>query len=290
MSEHSAIILGGRSGLLGQALDAVLCEAGWSTHPIGRDDFDVFDTEALMNALEREEPTHLFNTVAYTAVDQAEDDPNEAFRLNRNLPALLARVCKSLGVSLVHYSTDFVFSGKTETPYTEEDQPGPESVYGKSKLAGEQVIAEVAPPRSTIIRTSWLFGPHKTNFVYKMIELGRDRDKLQVVHDQIGSPTYTMDLARNSLSLIEAGGEGLYHLSGKGQASWCELAAEALWIAGIDCQVQAIPTSDFPTKAPRPAFSVLDCDKFNNLTGISPRPWATALRDYVYKDLGLPHV
>jgi dTDP-4-dehydrorhamnose reductase len=285
---RSAIVLGGKSGLLGQALSEGLAAAGWKTAPVGRADFDPFDEDALKAVMEREDCDTIFNTVAYTAVDKAEDEPDEAYRLNKILPAQLARVCVETGAKLVHYSTDFVFDGKSEKPYTPDDKPRPQSMYGKSKLAGERAIAEADPAGWCIVRTSWLFGPYKPNFVAKMIELAQTRDHLRVVHDQIGSPTYTRDLARNSAALVEAGGQGIFHLACSGRASWCELAAEAISVAGMTAMVEAIESSEWPTKAKRPAFSVLDTEAFTKLTGVAPRAWNKALRDYIFTDLGLP--
>ncbi|EPR41465.1 dTDP-4-dehydrorhamnose reductase [Desulfovibrio sp. X2] len=281
------MVLGGRSGLLGRALCEALTAAGWEALPVGRSDFDPFDQGKLRDHCREHEASAIFNTVAYTAVDKAEDDRDEACRLNRNLPRLIGLTARELAVPLVHYSTDFVFDGRKDAPYTPEDKPSPESVYGQTKLAGEQVLFEIDSPGLLVIRTSWLFGPGKENFVSKILHLAKERDKLSVVADQTGSPTYTPDLAVNSVLLLESGASGLFHLCSSGKATWCELAAEAIKLAGLRCRVEPITSAEWPAKAKRPRYSVLDLDKFTHATGATPRPWEQGLRDYVFRDLGL---
>lgn len=283
-----AVVLGGRSGLLGQALSGALEKRGWTAHPVGRGDFDPFDQGRLRDYCREVKADAVFNAVAYTAVDKAEDERDEAFRLNRNLPRLLGLTMRELAIPLVHFSTDFVFDGKKDSPYTPKDTPAPESIYGQSKLGGEHALFEAAPPGLLVIRTSWLFGPGKGNFVATILGLARDRDRLTVVADQTGSPSYTPDLAENSVALLEAGASGLFHLASSGKATWCELAAEAVSLAGLNCRVEPITTAQWPTKAKRPQYSVLDLDDFTAATGLTPRPWEQGLRDYVFKDLGLP--
>jgi len=287
-SGKRAVVLGGRSGLLGMALTAALGRAGWTAHPVGRADFDPFDQGRLRDFCREVKADAVFNAVAYTAVDRAEDERDDAFRLNRNLPRLLGLTMRELALPLVHFSTDFVFDGRKEAPYTPDDAPAPESVYGQSKLAGEQALFESAPPGLLVVRTSWLFGPGKGNFVATILGLARDRDRLSVVADQTGSPSYTPDLAENAVRLLESGASGLFHLASSGKATWCELAAEAVSLAGLPCRVEAITTAEWPTKAKRPRYSVLDLDAFVAATGVTPRPWEQGLRDYIFKDLGLP--
>ena len=281
-----AVVLGGKTGMLGTALVHVLDKAGWDTVPVGRGDIDVLDSAELGDFLDRVKPGHVFNAVAYTQVDQAEDEPEKAYAVNKHFPASLGRLARDRGIWLVHYSTDFVFDGRCRRePYEPEDKTNPLSVYGKSKDAGDKALLELKIPDLTIIRTSWLFGPGRKNFVRTILNLASEREELRVVHDQEGSPTFTMDLAANSLALIEKQGRGLFHLANSGKASWCELASEAVSMAGINCQVQAIPSSEYPTKAFRPPYSVLSLRKFTEQTGITPRPWLQALRDYVFQEL-----
>ena len=279
---RSAVVLGGKTGLLGQALCMAMTRRGWTVHAPGRADLDLFDRPAVEDYLTRTGADTLFNTVAYTKVDQAEDEPSEAARLNRQLPLVLGQAARNAGVRLVHYSTDFVFNGRKTTPYTTEDQPDPRSVYGSTKLQGERELLALGLPGLLIIRTSWLFGPCKINFVTRILELAAARPELSVVHDQVGSPSYTPDLAANSLALVESGAAGLFHLANSGQASWCELAAEAVRGADLPCRVKPITSAQYPQKAVRPAYSVLDLSKFTAATGITPRPWLQALREFLF--------
>lgn len=279
---RSAVVLGGRTGLLGQALSMAITRRGWTVHAPGREDLDLFDRPAVEEFLARSGAEVLFNTVAYTKVDQAEDEPAEASRLNRQLPLVLGKAARNAGVPLVHYSTDFVFNGKKTTPYVSGDQPAPSSVYGQTKLQGERELLALDLPNLLIIRTSWLFGPCKINFVTRILELAATRPELSVVHDQIGSPSYTPDLAANSLALLDRGATGVFHLANAGQASWCELATEAVRGADLPCRIKPIPSSEYPQKACRPSYSVLDLSAFTAVTGITPRPWLQALREFLF--------
>uniref|UniRef100_A0A7C4EKY7 dTDP-4-dehydrorhamnose reductase n=1 Tax=Fundidesulfovibrio putealis TaxID=270496 RepID=A0A7C4EKY7_9BACT len=277
-------VLGGRTGLLGVPLTKAFTSAGFETRPLGRADFDVTDPIALGAFLDEFQPAWLVNAVAYTAVDKAEDEPAEAARLNRGLPMMLGKVCAARGVGVFHYSTDFVFDGRKTTPYQEDDPTGPSSVYGQTKLDGEKALQAAGLERLIIARVAWLFGPGKKNFVRTMLTLAQDRDELRVVHDQIGSPSFTPDLAAYSVALVKSGHTGVFHLANAGRASWCELASEAINAAGLRCHVQPITTPEYPTRAKRPAYSVLDTFKFSQATGVAPRPWLQALREYVYSE------
>lgn len=285
LAGKKAVILGGRTGLLGQSLTEKLKVQEVITIPLSRSDFDPLNDESLTAMLEREEPDFIFNTVAYTMVDLAEDEENNAHLLNTTLPATLGRLCKQLNIKLIHYSTDFVFDGKKDSPYMEEDQTNPQSVYGETKLAGEERLCELDYEDILIIRTAWLFGPNKTNFVHKILGLAKECENLTIVHDQVGSPTYTPDLAEYSIELLKNEAKGIFNVVNSGKASWCELATEAINSCAINCRVDPVPTSAYPTKATRPPYSVLDTSKFTEVTGVTPRPWVQALRDYVYNDL-----
>ena len=285
---QKALVLGGATGLVGQALVAVLREAGWEVRVIGRSDVDLRAPDAtrrLQTLIDCAEPACIFNAVGYTQVEAAEDDPETATLLNRTLPAMLGRLVKERGCcGLVHFSTDFVFNGKKPLPYTTEDAVDPLCVYGKTKRAGEEALLALDLPNCLIIRTAWLFGPGRKNFISTILGLCREKKSINVVHDQIGSPTYTLDLAMYTLKLVEAGGSGLFHIVNSGQASWCELASEAVQLAQMECAVTPVPSSAYPQKAARPAYSVLNCDELTRITGIAPRPWPQALREYVYKE------
>lgn len=283
-----ALVLGGNGGLLGQALVKVLQAHGWEVHATSRKDFDHLDSDRLENAIYQAAPQVVFNTIAYTQVDNAEEEPEKALEVNRSLPASLGRLSVSSGFKLIHYSTDFVFNGQKTKPYLTTDPTDPQCVYGRSKLEGEQALAALALENCCIVRTAWLFGPGRKNFITTILRLCEERKEVKVVFDQIGSPTYTVDLAHYSLKLAEKAlsGEasGIYHLVNSGQASWCELASEAVRLAQCECRVLPILSADFPQKAVRPAYSVLDPSRFTELTGITPRPWLKALGDYLYSD------
>ena len=279
-----ALILGGRTGLLGQALHRVLSAQAWEVSTLGREDGDLLDADFLAQAVDKAQPDVIFNTVAWTQVDAAEDDCDAAMRWNRALPALLARLVKGTPRHLLHYSTDFVFSGNKDQPYTEEDIPDPVTVYGKSKLAGEQAIMETAPDNSCILRTAWLFGPGRKNFVTTILDACHKRDAITVVHDQIGSPTYSLDLASWSAMLAEARITGIFHAVNGGRASWCELACEAVALSETPCRVDPISSAQWPQKAKRPAFSVLNTAQLTFALGLTPRPWPQALRDYLFSE------
>ena len=286
-SAQKAVVLGGATGLVGQALVGVLKDSGWDVHTISRADVDLLAPDAddkLQAIIDQIEPAQIFNAAGYTQVDAAEDDPESATLLNRTLPAMLGRMAKTRGCGLIHFSTDFVFNGKKSQPYTTEDETDPLCVYGKTKLAGEEALLSLNLPRCAIIRTAWLFGPGRKNFVSTILRVCSEKKSVTVVHDQTGSPTYTLDLAQYTLKLVEAGGSGLFHIVNSGQASWCELASEAVSLALPECTVMPVPSSAYPQKAQRPAYSVLDCSDLARLTGITPRPWPQALRDYIFKE------
>lgn len=286
-TEKRALVLGGATGLLGQALAEALRTAGWEVRATGRDSFDTTGPRLagdLTALVEEERPACIFNTVAYTQVDAAEDNPYDAAQLNASFPAVLGRIVKEHPCHLVHYSTDFVFNGKKRTPYKVEDATDPLNVYGSSKLAGEKALMRLELPRCSIIRTAWLFGPGKGNFVRTILNKCKERSVLNVVDDQIGSPTYTLDLAQYSLRLVEVGATGLFHGVNSGQASWCELADEAVRLAQMECVINSVPSSAYPQKALRPVWSVLDTASLTRATGIVPRPWPQALRDYIFRD------
>ena len=282
-----AIVLGGLTGLVGRPLSAAMEGAGFAVLPTTRTVLDPFDMEAVAREIERFEATHVVNTVAYTAVDAAEDDADEAYRVNRDLPGRLARVCRKAGARLVHLSTDFVFDGSKGAPYVEDDAPNPESVYGASKLAGERAILDSGLDAFQILRTAWLYGPGKKNFVATILGLAKTRAELTVVADQIGSPTYTVDLAGWMKDLAGTEARGIFHAVGSGQASWCELAAEAVAASGLACRVTPIASDQYPQKAKRPPYSVLDNHKLATAIGRTPRTWGVTVREYVYEQMQL---
>ncbi|WP_165072033.1 dTDP-4-dehydrorhamnose reductase [Desulfovibrio sp. ZJ200] len=280
-----ALILGGATGLLGQALRRVLTARGWQAETLGRADGNLQDMAFLESRLADVDADVVFNAVAWTQVDEAEDHPEEALLVNRTLPDALARILKARGRGrLVHFSTDFVFSGPRQQPWTEEDAPHPASVYGRTKLAGEEAVLRGLPERACVVRTAWLFGPGRRNFVQTILEVCRRRDAISVVHDQTGSPTYSLDLAQWSVDLAEKQATGIWHAVNGGQASWCELACEAIALTASPCRVEPVASAQWPQKAQRPAYSVLDTGKLSEFLGKKPRPWPQALRDFLFSE------
>ncbi|MDD3310622.1 dTDP-4-dehydrorhamnose reductase [Pseudodesulfovibrio sp.] len=285
LSGLRVMVLGGKTGLLGQSLTKTLASAGAVPIPLSSADGDILDPHRVSRLIDRKDPDLLINAAAYTQVDQAEDEEELAFALNATAPPLLLAEAAKRFIPFVHFSTDFVFKGDKRTPYTEYDEPGAFSVYGISKTAGERNLLKIGYDKTLIIRTSWLFGPGRINFVEKILGLAETRGALSVVDDQTGSPSYAPDIAVGALRLIEHDATGIYHVANSGETTWYRLARAAVELAGMDCKVEPIPSRDYPTKAVRPAYSVLDLSRFIRTTGITPRHWREALRDYVRQDL-----
>ncbi|MDQ7833791.1 MAG: dTDP-4-dehydrorhamnose reductase [Humidesulfovibrio sp.] len=285
------LVLGGANGMLGRAVVTALASAGVAAVAASSEDVDYFDADDLADYLDELDEDGaekglgavdcIVNAVAYTQVDKAEDQPEEAYKLNASMPALVGVVALERQLRLVHYSTDFVFDGKKGAPYLPTDDTNPLSVYGASKLAGEQALLALEVPGLLILRTAWLFGPGKMNFVRRILELAAERKELKVVADQFGSPTCTTDLARMTVELLDANATGLLHAVNSGEASWHQLASEAVRLAELDCRVLPIPTSGYPTRAVRPANSALDMADTLRLLRHPPRHWREALAEYV---------
>lgn len=243
-------------------------------------ELDITDAEAIEKFVVDNGIDIIINAAAYTAVDKAEDDEENAYRLNCTAVGNLASAAKKHGLTLVHISTDYVFSGKLATPYVETDMPAPKSVYGSTKLAGERAIVE-SGCRAVIIRTSWLYSEYGNNFVKTMLRLGAERESLRVVCDQIGGPTYAGDLARAIFCLIENGvahcGTEFYHFANEGVCSWFDFSKAIMEMAGLACRVEAIPSSEYPAKARRPSFSVFNLGKIKAVTNMGIPYWRDSL-------------
>lgn len=276
-----AIVFGGATGLLGMAVSKALMKNGVKTVDLSSSDMDILDQDAVQKLLEKEKPDFLINAVAYTQVDLAEDEEEKAFALNSTAPALLATQAARFNIPFIHFSTDFVFNGNRNTPYTVEDKPNAKSVYGISKAAGEKGLLELGYEKTLIIRTSWLFGPNKTNFVHKILGFSREREELKVVNDQTGSPSYTPDVAEFTLKLIQNERFGIFHVANSGTATWFDLASTAVEMYTPDCTVTPVTTEEFPTKASRPNYSVLDLTALEQAVGSLPRHWRSAVEEYV---------
>jgi dTDP-4-dehydrorhamnose reductase len=229
-------------------------------------------------------PEAIINCAAYTAVDKAETDAETAFLVNATASGNLARAAQANGCFVVHVSTDYVYDGRNYRPYTETDAVNPVSVYGKSKLAGEQQVLQ-SGARAIVIRTSWLYSAFGNNFVKTMIKYGRERDALNVVFDQAGTPTYARDLAKAILDIlpqaIASGNTGIFHYSNEGVTSWYDFAKAIHELAGISCSVSPIATKDYPTPAQRPFFSVLDKSLIRKSFAIEIPYWRDSLKDCI---------
>ena len=279
------ILLTGCTGQLGRELKRSLACLG-EVVACDRRQLDLADANALRTATRAMAPTVIVNAAAYTAVDKAEAEPAAADATNAAAPGILAEEAKRLGALLVHYSTDYVFDGSKATAYTEGDTTAPLSAYGRSKLAGEQAIV-ASGARHLIFRTSWVYGLHGANFMKTMLRLGRERDELRVVADQVGAPTWTRHLA-DVTGLILARRDvpvGLYHLAAAGETSWHGYA-EAIFAeaqrAGLmekSPAVHRIASADYPLPARRPANSRLDCTKFRRDFDLALPDWRIGLTD-----------
>lgn len=251
-------------------------------------ELDITQPKAIDQFIKENGPfDYAINCAAYTAVDKAEDEPDKAMLINATAPANLATACKKYGSKFLHVSTDYVFEGTNFKPYTENDISKPNSSYGKTKLEGEKLVKKILPKDSIIIRTSWLYSIFGNNFVKVMQKYGKERDQLNVVFDQIGSPTYAYDLSDAILKIIEASNNdnnnwigGIYHFSNEGVCSWYDFALEIMRLWKIDCNILPITSDKYPQKAPRPFYSVMDKSKFKENFNISIKHWKKSLESY----------
>ncbi|MDB5996929.1 MAG: rfbD [Pseudomonas sp.] len=254
----------------------------------GRDQLDLTQPEQIRQQVRHVRPDLIINAAAYTAVDQAESEPDVAFAINAVAPGILAEEASALGIPLIHYSTDYVFDGSKSTPYNEDDATHPLGVYAQSKRDGELAICAVQG-QHLILRTSWVYSTHGRNFLLTMQRLLQEKPELRIVADQIGAPTWAGTIANSTLALIErwqagqAGAWGTYHLTNQGETSWFGFAqaiGDALREQGKPCaHLVPIPTSDYPTPAARPLNSRLDCTRLHREWGVSQPDWQTALRE-----------
>lgn len=282
---YKKIALIGSKGMLGSMVGEI---AGKERMVLGLDlpDFDMTDRDQVMNSLRGFGPDVIINCAAYTNVDGCESNEETAERVNGDAPGYLAGAAKMLGSFLVHISTDYVFDGMGSRPYTEEDRTGPLSAYGRTKLLGERAVLASGLEKFAIVRTSWLYGPRGKNFVETIIRLGKEREELRVVADQVGSPTYTEDLAVALFNLLEKDARGIYHFANEGSCSWYDFAGaivEHMREEGDNLKVGrivAIPTEEYPLPAKRPGYSVLSKEKYKAATGAGVPHWRDGLRRY----------
>jgi len=274
------VLVTGARGLLGGALARTSIGPDREVIALGRDLLDITDEGSVRRAVERYEPAVLVNPAAMTDVDGCERDPDAARRSNAEGPQILARACRDAGVRLVHVSTDFVFDGRKREPYTFEDAPNPLSVYGATKLEGEEAVRTICDD-ALVVRVAWVFGVGGRNFLSKLFDYARTAKTLRGITDMRSAPTYAPELAVRLLELAERGEPGTYHVTGSGEASWYEVAQAALDTAGRD-DVDLLPVtvSDLGLPAKRPAYSVLRC-LLSERQGFPPlRPWREAVGEF----------
>lgn len=292
MPSGDHVLVLGRTGQLARSLLQQAQAQGIEATFAGRPETDFLNADDVREAVKRTAPGVIINTAAYTAVDQAEAEPEDARKVNALAPAVLASAAREAGARLIHVSTDYVFNGEKDGSFTEEDPTDPLGVYGATKLEGEIAVRTELPDAHVIIRTAWVYSPFGRNFVRTMLNLAATRDEIRVVDDQVGNPTSALDLADAVLAAVaawrdrpELGLGETYHLAGTGSASWADLAREALGISaglgGPSARVIPITSAEYPTPARRPANSRLDSSKFERTFGYRAPPWRTSLQHVV---------
>jgi dTDP-4-dehydrorhamnose reductase len=283
----------GAGGQLGQTLCDLIGDS--KVVRLTHQDVELTDRASLERALQPLSPTVVINTAAFNLVDDAENRPADAFAANALGVRELAHVCRNLGSTLVHFSSDYVFGldASRDRPYDESDVPGPVNVYGLSKLAGEYFVRSICP-RHFVIRTCGLYGVRGSggkgrNFVQTMLRLGEERGQVRVVYDQTCTPTYAADLARATLDLLGTDGFGLYHWTNSGSCTWHEFACEIFRVAKMAVECEAITSAEFGACAARPKYSVLSTAKSEKAGLKPPRPWQEALRDFLNSKRSVPN-
>lgn len=296
-----AVLIIGKNGQLARSLRDVLTTSGRRTAAIGRPEIDLCDPMSVKSAIRLAQPAIVINAAGYTAVDRAEDETDAAFAVNASGAQAASEAAAEANAPIIHISTDYVFDGAKQLPYNEIDPVAPIGVYGRSKLAGEEAVAG-ANPKHVILRTAWLFSPFGANFVKTMLRLNGERPEISVVDDQFGSPTSALDLASSVSGMIgklsstspDPRSFGTFHAVNSGTTTWYGFASAIIDGAhhrgAPKGAVNAISTKDYPTKARRPAYSVLSADKLANVYGIRLRSWHDALSDCLDRLIGpLPH-
>lgn len=277
MDVQAKILVTGANGQLGKELqDISSLFPKFSFVFLSREDLPIHHFELVRNYFNTLKPDFCINCAAYTAVDRAESENELAFQVNGEAVGILAAVCKEHKTKFIHFSTDYVFSGNATYPYTENFPTDPVNVYGASKLEGEKQALQLNPD-SIIIRTSWVYSSHGKNFVKTMMRLMNEKNEISVVNDQLGSPTYAADLAEVIMQIIGNWQPGIYNYSNDGVISWYEFALAIKEITGGTCKINPVATSEYPTPAKRPAYSVLDKTKIQKTFGIQLKNWKDSL-------------
>ncbi|OCL97541.1 dTDP-4-dehydrorhamnose reductase [Aliarcobacter thereius] len=276
------ILVTGSNGQVGSEIKELSTNYPYTFYFTSRDDFDITNKENIRNFCNENNINVIINCAAYTAVDKAESDIENADLVNRKAVKKLSLVAKELNIKLIHISTDYVFDGKNHKPYIEEFQTNPQGVYGKTKLDGELELLNINPLNSIIIRTSWVYSYYGNNFVKTMLRLGHDKKELGVIFDQVGTPTYAKDLALTILNIIpqiENSKVEIYNYSNEGVLSWYDFAKEIMKMAKLDCKINPIETFEYPTPAKRPHFSLLNKSKIKSRFNIEIPYWKDGLDD-----------
>ena len=277
---NKKILVTGANGQLGRELQAIALvfpQFDFSFHD--RNTLNIDDPAKVTATIALEQPAWCINCAAYTAVDKAETEKDKAFHINATAVGKLAAACRDTGTRLIHISTDYVFDGLSATALKEGDPTGPISVYGASKLEGEHQALQHYPEGTVIIRTSWVYSEFGNNFVRTMLRLMKERPSINVVSDQVGSPTYAADLASAILQIVTAPSfvPGIYHYSNEGEISWYEFALAIRELTGSSCEVNPIPTAQYPTPARRPPYSLLDKGRIKAVYGMAIPGWRQSL-------------
>jgi dTDP-4-dehydrorhamnose reductase len=285
------ILVTGKNGQLGKSIQKIVYEENSNSQNannfafVGREELDLSDENNINNYFDNNDRFDIIiNCAAYTAVDKAEEEKDLANQVNHLAVQQLAEISNKHKTKLMHISTDYVFDGESDEPYTETDKTNPINVYGKTKLAGEKALQEVMSTNAIIIRTSWVYSEYGNNFVKTILRLGKERDELNIVSDQIGSPTYATDLAKAILEIVNKKNyqnkeqqTEIYHYSNEGEISWYEFAEEVFKLAKIECKLDSITTDEYLTVAKRPMSSLLDSSLITNEFNISKIKWIDSL-------------
>ena len=280
------ILVIGANGQLGKSVQKIVSSAKQNNEFVfvGRGELDLSKKESIASYFDNNNFDVIINCGAYTAVDKAEEEQNLTNQVNHLAVKQLAGIAKEQKAKLIHISTDYVFDGESDKPYKETDTTNPINVYGKTKLAGEKALQEIMPTNAMIIRTSWVYSEYGNNFVKTMLRLGKERDELNIVSDQIGSPTYATDLAEVILKIInntnyrnKKQSTEIYHYSNEGEISWYGFAKEIFELADIQCRVNSITTGEYPTPAQRPKNTVMQNDKIARIFGLKIANWKASL-------------
>ena len=276
------ILVTGSMGQLGSEIKELSSNYNYNFFFTTRDDIDITSKDSIKEFCQTNSINVIINCAAYTAVDKAQSDIENADLVNRKAVKKLSIVAKELNIKLIHISTDYVFDGKNFKPYVEEFQTNPQSVYGKTKLDGENELLDINPLNSIIIRTSWVYSYYGNNFVKTMLRLGKEKEELGVIFDQIGTPTYAAHLAKTILDIIpqiENSKVEIYNYSNEGVLSWYDFAKEIMKMAKLNCKVKAIETYQYPTPAKRPHFSLLNKSKIKSKFNLEIPYWKDGLDD-----------